>query len=63
MVSGDRISPQWIGELGEVAEPYVLDCTLDVLSIGRRCVEERYTFVWKPYSLNPYNYDPQTGEL
>ena len=37
LVSGDKIAPQQIGELGEVAEPYVLDSTPDVLSIGRRC--------------------------
>ena len=39
--------------MGEVAEPYVLDSTPDVLSIGRRCVEDGYEFVWKPYSLHP----------
>ena len=53
LVSGDKVLPQQIGELGEVAEPYVLDSTPDVLSIGRRCVEDGYTFLWKPYSLNP----------
>ena len=44
---------QQIGELGEVAEPYILDNTPDVLSIGRRCVEDGYSFNWKPYSLHP----------
>ncbi len=63
LVSGDMVVPQQIGELGEVAEPCVLDGTPDVLSIGRRCVEDGYTFVWKPYSLNPSTYDPKTGEL
>ena len=53
LVNGDKIAPQQIGELGEVAEPYVLDSTPDVLSVGRRCVEDGYTFVWKPCSLNP----------
>ena len=52
LVSGDKIAPQQIGKLGEVAEPYVLDSTPDVLSIGRRCVEDGYTFVWTPFSLN-----------
>ena len=37
LFNGDRTVPQQIGELGEVAEPYVLDSSPDVLSIGRRC--------------------------
>jgi hypothetical protein len=53
LVQGDKVVAQQIGELGEVAEPYVLDSTPDVLSIGRRCVEDGYEFVWKPYSLHP----------
>ena len=53
LVDGDKVVQQQVGELGEVAEPYVLDSSPDVLSIGRRCVEDGYTFVWKPYSLNP----------
>ncbi len=53
LVSGDKVVRQQIGELGEFAEPYVLGSAPDVLSIGRRCVEDGYTFVWKPYSLSP----------
>ncbi len=52
LVSGDKIAPQQIEEPGEDAEPYVFDSTLDALSIGRRCVEDGYTFVLEPYSLN-----------
>ncbi len=44
---------QQIGACGEVAVPYILDSTPDVLSIGRRCVEDGYEFVWRPYSLHP----------
>ncbi len=51
--SGDKVVQQQIGELGEVAEPYILDSTPDVLSIGRRCVEDGYSFNWTPYSLHP----------
>ena len=53
LVHGDKVVSQQIGELGEVAEPYVLDSTPDVLSIGRRCVEDGYRFVWEPYSPHP----------
>ena len=62
LVSGDKIAPQQIMELGEVAEPYVLDSTLDVLSIGQRCVEGGYTFEWKPFFTQPYNYDPKRAD-
>ncbi len=50
LFNGDRTVPQQIGELGEVAEPYVLDSSPDVLSIGRRCVQQGYAIRWEPYS-------------
>ena len=50
---GTQIVRQQIGEFEEVAEPYIRDCSPDVLSIGRRCVEDGYRFVWEPYSLAP----------
>ncbi len=53
LVNGDKAIQQQIGELGEVAEPYVLDSSPNVLSIGRRCVEDGYSFECKPYILNP----------
>ena len=53
LVNGDQVVRQQIGEFEEVAEPYILDSTPDVLSIGRRCVEDGYRFVWEPYSLHP----------
>ncbi len=53
LVDGDKVVSQQIGELRKVAEPYVLDSTPDVLSIGRRCVEDGYEFHWRPYSLHP----------
>ena len=53
LVSGDMVVRQQIMEASEVAEPYILDSTPDVLSIGRRCVEDGYAFHWEPYSLAP----------
>ncbi len=53
LISSDKIAPRQIGELGEVAEPYVLDQSPDVLSIGRRCVQDGYRFNWEPDSLKP----------
>ncbi len=53
LVNGDKKVPQQTGELGEVAEPYVLDISPDVLSIGRRCVQQCYAFSWYRCSLKP----------
>ena len=53
LVNGDLVVRQQIGEFEEVAEPYILDSTPDVLSIGRRCVEDGYEFHWKPYFTLP----------
>ena len=53
LVNGDMVVRQQIKEFNEVAEPYILDSTPDVLSTGRRCVEDGYAFHWEPYSLNP----------
>ena len=43
---GDFVCPLRIEELDETIEPYVLKNTHDVLSIGFRCLEKGYTFVW-----------------
>ncbi len=53
LVRGDKTVPQQIGELGEVAEPYVLDSSPDALSTARRCVQQGYAFSWEFYSLKP----------
>ncbi len=53
LVLGEQVVDQQIGLLGEVAVPYVLAASPDVLSIGRRCVEDGYSFEWLPYSLHP----------
>ena len=46
------VSQQIVG-LHETVEPYILDSTPAVLSIGRRCVEDGCAFHWEPYSLAP----------
>ncbi len=51
--SSDMVVPQQIGALGVNAEPYVLDQSPDVYSIGRRCVQDGHSFQWLPYSLAP----------
>jgi len=48
-------------KLGKDVEPYVLDETPDVLSIGMRCVEHGWSFWWPPYSVHPI-LTPTTGE-
>ncbi len=44
LMHGDTVAVQLILELGENAEPYLLDSTPDVLSIGRRCVDRGFCF-------------------
>ncbi len=58
LVNGDKTVPQQIGELGEVAEPYVLDSYPDALSIGRRCVQKCFALCWEVYSLKPTSTKP-----
>ncbi len=53
IISSDMIVPQQIGALGVDAEPYVLEQSPDVLSIGRRCVQDGYSFQWLPYLRAP----------
>ncbi len=53
IISSYLVVPQQTGALGCDAEPYVLDQSPDVLSIGRRCVQDGYSFQWLPYSLAP----------
>ena len=35
-----------VDELGEKIEPYVLRSTPPVMSVGQRCMERGYTFIW-----------------
>ena len=43
---------------GGVVNPYLLDSTPDVLSVGSRCVKEGFAFHWEPYSKHPYFVKP-----
>ena len=40
--------------LEEIIAPLILESTPDVLTVGRRCVEEGFGFHWEPYSTKPY---------
>ena len=46
-----------IDQLNEVVTPYVLPSTPAVLSVGQRCLEKGYDFVWRknsaPYFVRP----------
>ena len=48
-----------VEELDEDVEPYVLDSTPAVLSVGRRCVDFGYAFHWPPGSHKPYFVTPR----
>ena len=39
--------------LGSAVEPYILPNTPDVISIGKRCVEQGWSFWWPPWSKRP----------
>ena len=52
-----------IPELKEVVQPYILAKTPNVLSIGRRCVDHGYSFVWDAYSLEPYLVSPKNVRI
>ena len=47
----------WFEELGEAVRPYILKSTPAVLSVGFRCMELGYTFIWPtgkaPYFITP----------
>ena len=43
----DKIADFSIDQLNEVVTPYVLPSTPAVLSVGQRCLEKGYDFVWR----------------
>ena len=49
----ENIASIHVRELDENIMPYVLDNTPPVLTVGYRCMEMGYTFVW-PTSQDPY---------
>ncbi len=58
IVTTDRGASVYMPELNETATPHVLDTgTPAVLSVGARCMEQGYSFIWMageaPYFLKP----------
>ena len=58
-----RVLPLQLQRLGESIRPYVLDETPNVLSLGRRVVEDGYDFAWDAHSMSPKLTKPHTGEV
>ena len=52
-----EVAELFCNELTEEIEPYVLDSTPAVLTVGRRCMKQGYSFVWladrSSYSFTP----------
>jgi len=46
--------PLCISELDDHRVPFILKSTPDVLTMGRRCMEDGYSFVWKAKSNQPH---------
>jgi len=53
-----EVAPAFCSELGRAVEPLVLNDSPWVLSIGRRCIDEGFTFVWIGKS-NPLFISPE----
>ena len=49
-VSARTECPIYVKGIGRSISPYVLESTPDVLSLGRRCVDEGFTFHWEGFS-------------
>ena len=47
-----------IHKFGDFIQPYVLESTPDVISIGARCVDQGYAFHWPARSVYPYFVTP-----
>jgi len=50
LVSTCLVVPMNCPALRQIVHPHLLPDTPAVLSIGKRCMEEGYQFVWKPYT-------------
>ena len=48
VVEADTTIAMQVKQLEDNIDPYLLDSTPDVLSVGRRCVREGYGFHWDP---------------
>ncbi len=56
-IESRNVVPPWCKELDQMVNPYLLRDTPPVLSIGKRCMEQGFTFHWeagrKPIMTNP----------
>ena len=57
-IPADKVIPLYVPALKQSIKPYVLDSTPNVLSVGMRCQQMGWKFVWEPYSDRPYLKDP-----
>ena len=49
----EKVARMTVGEFGEEVAPYILDSTPPVLSVGYRCMNLGYSFIW-PKGEDPY---------
>eukprot|EP00974_Lingulodinium_polyedra_P003301 309038-Lingulodinium_polyedra.AAC.1 len=49
----DEVLPVGVKEFASTVEPYILNNTPNVLSVGLRCMKHGFTFIW-PAGENPY---------
>jgi len=61
--SSDEVLPLVIKRLNEAISPHVLEDTPNVLSLGRRIIEDGYSFHWLAYSTQPWLEHPTTGDV
>ena len=60
-VPASECADLFVKELNETVEPYVLESTPAVLSVGMRCMKMGYSFIW-PTGENPYFITP-SGQI
>ena len=58
LVSAETQATLPIHKFGDFIQPYVLESTPDVISIGARCVDQGYAFHWPAKSVYPYFVTP-----
>ena len=46
MAITDKVARMTVNEFGEEVAPYILDSTPAVLSVGYRCMNQGYSFIW-----------------
>ena len=51
------VIPLFLPHMQQQIRPYVLDSTPNVLSVGARCQQMGWWFVWEPWRATPYFLD------